>query len=436
MTTKRLAAGIALNQVGVRGGWEFESLTEDLDKLRRTDFGFDGIGFDGSDLDRMQAAKALASAKEPEEVSFVANVKGPPEHPRTRKGDVWELGVHRLICGDCRDHRTVKKLLAGASVNLAFTSPPYAEQRDYDETSGFKPIPPNEYVAWFAAVSENVRAHLTEDGSWFVNIKPPGHDLDTDLYVFDFVIAHVREWGWHFLTEFCWERNGVPKQVTHRFKNQFEPIYQFTRGAFKIRPDEVRTPSASAITPLGSGVDTNWKNRQGEVAPRGRKHTPPATGQGGARVGNSDAERNRAMQLSSLVRDDAGTMSKSQGVPGGPNVGNRDDAIGVGWAYPGNRLPTFSGSHTAVGHSAAFPVGLPGWFIRAYTDEGDTVFDPFMGSGSTLLAAHEEGRVGFGVEVSPGYCDMICARFQEATGIRPKKAGAARSVDFLKRPRT
>jgi DNA modification methylase len=87
-----------------------------------------------------------------------------------------------------------------------------------------------------------------------------------------------------------------------------------------------------------------------------------------------------------------------------------------GLAYPGNRLPTFAGSHEATGHTAAFPVGLPGWFIRAYSDEGDNVFDPFCGSGSTLIAAEREHRIGYGVEISPGYCDVIVARWERLTG--------------------
>jgi len=61
-------------------------------------------------------------------------------------GDVWLIGRHRLICGDCRDTATVENLMAGAaSANLAITSPPYATQREYDPSSGFKPVPPEEY---------------------------------------------------------------------------------------------------------------------------------------------------------------------------------------------------------------------------------------------------------------------------------------------------
>lgn len=66
---------------------------------------------------------------------------------------------------------------------------------------------------------------------------------------------------------------------------------------------------------------------------------------------------------------------------------------------------------------------LPAWFIRAFTDVADTVYDPFMGAGSTLIAAHQENRVGYGMEISPAYVDVICRRFQNHTGIVPTRDG-------------
>lgn len=325
----------------------------------------------------------------------------PPRDPVTKRGDVWQLGPHRIACGDCRDANTVGALMGGNLVNLAFTSPPYADRRDYDESSGFVPIPPAEYVEWFAPVAANVRDALADDGSWFVNIKPgvTPDSLDTELYVLDLVAAHAREWGWHFATEFCWERTGVPKNVTLRFKNQFEPVYQFTKGRWKMRPEAVRHPSDSVPAAGGAGVgQTSWHGTQGN--------------------GGAFAMRKR--------RNGTGEfMSDVQGVA--KDVG---EFIGPGLAFPGNRLPTFNGSHEATGHTAAFPVGLPEFFIKAYTDPGDVIFDPFMGSGSTLLAADRTDRVAYGIELSPAYVDVICRRYQKATGTKPVLESTGIAHDF------
>ena len=59
---------------------------------------------------------------------------------------------------------------------------------------------------------------------------------------------------------------------------------------------------------------------------------------------------------------------------------------------------------------------MPEFFIKAYTDSGDVVFDPFMGSGSTLMAAEKNGRIAFGTELSPRYVDLIIKRWQQFTG--------------------
>jgi DNA modification methylase len=106
-------------------------------------------------------------------------------------------------------------------------------------------------------------------------------------------------------------------------------------------------------------------------------------------------------------------MSDSQGAP---EYGDR--LIGIGLAYPGNRLPTFSSTYNSLGHAAAFPVGLPEFFCNAFTDDGDTVFDPFCGSGSTLIAAEQTKRRGLGIEISPAYVDVCVARWQAFTGER------------------
>lgn len=390
---KAAALNVLLNNPSAQGQWDLPKLTDILSELDGNGFDATLTGFDDEELRRMLApAGGLLDGVDPDEVPE------PPAEPITRPGDLITLGRHRIICGDCRDFTTVERLLDGQRVNVALTSPPYASQRTYDESSGFRPIPPDEYVMWFRDVAANVMANIADDGSWFVNIKPPADGLDTHLYVLDLVIAHVREWGWHFATEFCWERNGVPKSVTQRFKNQFEPIYQFARGRWKMRPDAVRHESENVPRAGGKGSgDTGWRDAQGG---RGSRSVP----------GSFGAAKKRRNGTSDIKSDVQGTNY---------DVG---EYIGPGLAYPGNRLPPMAASHEATGHTAAFPVGLPSFFIRAFSDEGDVIFDPFMGSGSTLIAAEKEGRVAYGCEISPAYCDVIVSRWEKATGqtaVRP-----------------
>jgi len=373
---------IADNKLALNSAWDDEILAVELDALRDLKFDMSLMGFEAQELNDLIGTPN--TGVDPDEVPPV------PVVPVSRAGDIWVMGAHRVMAGDCRDPAQVALLLNGRTLNLAVTSPPYAEQRDYDASSGFRPIPPAEYVEWFAAVSANVAAALAPDGSWFINIKPPGVGLDTDLYVFDLVIAHVRAWGWHFATEFCWERNGVPKSVTRRFKNQFEPIYQFTHDRWKMRPKNVQHYSENVPRAGGPGIgDTSWRDAQGGNGPI------------------FGAMKRRKRGTSDL-------MSDHQGSPV-----DAGEYIGPGMAYPGNRLPPFQSDHQATGHSAAFPVGLPAFFIAAFSDRGDGIYDPFVGSLSTILAAERLHRRGYGMEISPKYVAVSLQRWADATGKTP-----------------
>ena len=64
-------------------------------------------------------------------------------------------------------------------------------------------------------------------------------------------------------------------------------------------------------------------------------------------------------------------------------------------------------------HPAVFPVALPEFILDAYTDAGDVVFDPFGGSGTTILAAQRTGRIARSVEIAPEYVDVAIKRFQQ-----------------------
>lgn len=367
------AYSLADNRTAELGGYDDDELLAMLAEVHDIDPELlAATGWTEADLAAMEASGIAPAEDEPADLDDIPELLG---EPVTKRGDVWLLGRHRIMCGDCRDAVDVAELLAGATINVAVTSPPYAEQRAYDPASGFQPIPPDEYVDWFEAVAANVAEHLADDGSWFVNIKASvsSDGLDTLTYVFDLVLAHVRRWGWHWATEFCWERLGMPGHATQRFKNQFEPVYQFVRGHWKLDPWRVAQPSDAAIRNSGPGVgSTSWA-------------------------------------------DPNSNFGTTQGDAGGAWF---DGRVESGLALPGNRLPTFSGSHEALGHTAAFPVGLPAFFIKAYSDPDDVVFDPFMGSGSTLMAAVTNQRIGYGMELSPAYVDLICRRYQRHMGER------------------
>lgn len=82
-------------------------------------------------------------------------------------------------------------------------------------------------------------------------------------------------------------------------------------------------------------------------------------------------------------------------------------------------------------HPTMKPVALVQRGIENHTDPGQLIYDPFLGSGTTLLAAEVSGRVCAGVELSPNFCDVICRRYQELTGNLPIRQGEDSGTDFL-----
>jgi DNA modification methylase len=91
-----------------------------------------------------------------------------------------------------------------------------------------------------------------------------------------------------------------------------------------------------------------------------------------------------------------------------------------GMARPSNVIEAGTGGAKVTGaHPAEFPVALPRWFLLAYSDPGDVLYDPFVGSGTSLLAAAESGRVGCGIEIAPRYCAVVLERLA-AAGLLPR----------------
>jgi DNA modification methylase len=357
------ALNVALNKIS--GEWDLDLLRGVLEDVQAGGLDLSLTGFTEDEW--------VAMSGTPLPVQGLTDPDDVPELPEeveviTRPGDLWILGEHRLLCGDSTKAEDVARLLDGAKIVMAFTSPPYASQRKYDESSGFRPIPPDRYVEWFSAIQENVRVHCEKSASWFINIKEHSEDGQRHLYVKDLAIAHVRQWKWMLVDEFCWYKNSVPGHWPDRFRNDWEPVFHFaTEKGFVFNPLAVASESDNAI-----------------------RYIPNSGKTAGGNNGIAEKVRNRF----------------------------------TGLARPGNVLEISTRKvPNGIKHEAAFPPDLPAFFIKAYSNNRDSVYDPFLGSGTTLIAAEQLGRKCYGMEISPQYCDVIVRRWEQFTG---KKAVRAR----------
>ena len=279
----------------------------------------------------------------------------------TALGQLWQIGEQRLYIGDSRDPASWLAVLQDEVAQGVFTSPPYAEQR-VKEYGG---VPMTQYNGWFQPLQANAAKHLAADGSFFVNIKPHCENGQRVLYVLDWVLAMVRQWDWRLVDELCWLHIAMPGEWPNRFKNEFEPVYHFSRQAgIKFRPGNVKYQSPDAFSAGGGVGDGYGKGRL-------RKFRQEMT-------------------------------------------------IGPGAALPSNVIIAQNEVSGATVHAAQFPVALPTFFLKAYSDPGDVWVDPCVGGGTTLLAAHQCGRRGRGIEIQPAYAAVVLDRLGNSCGVEPE----------------
>ena len=84
-----------------------------------------------------------------------------------------------------------------------------------------------------------------------------------------------------------------------------------------------------------------------------------------------------------------------------------------------SQIWTLPGASTRTGHPAPFPLDLASRLVQMFSFVGDTVVDPFCGSGTTMLAALQHGRNSIGIEVEPEYCQLIVDRMQKELSNSP-----------------
>ena len=271
----------------------------------------------------------------------------------------------KIYKGDCL--RVLQKFPSGC-IDLIVTSPPYADNRK----TTYGGIPVKRYVEWFLPISEQLRRVLKPDGSFILNIKERVVSGERGTYVYELVIA-MRNQGWFWTEEYIWhKKNTYPGKWPNRFRDLWEHCYHFTKSKkFKMYQD-------SAMVPVG-----NWAEKRL------------------AKLSETDK-----------MRDESRTNSGF-----GKNISNW---LGRELVYPGNvlHLATESGNK---GHSATFPIELPAWFIELFTKKGDTVLDPFIGSGTTAVAAKRLRRRFVGIELNDHYVKVANERLaREKVDLKPQ----------------
>jgi len=261
--------------------------------------------------------------------------------------------------GDCLE---ALKELPDKSVDLIITSPPYADQR----ASTYGGIKPDKYVEWFMPIAEELFRVLKDDGTFILNIKEKVVNGERHTYVIELILA-MRQMGWHWTEELIWsKRNSFPGKWPNRFRDGWERLLQFNKAKhFNMYQDAVRVP-------VGDWSKTRLKN-----------------------LSETDMKRDNSKVGSGF----------------GKNVSKW---VGRDTVYPNNVLQLATESSNKS-HSAVFPRTLPEWFIKLFTKPGDTVLDPFLGSGTTCVASMGLNRNSIGIDILDEYYKLSQERIKKET---------------------
>jgi DNA modification methylase len=255
-----------------------------------------------------------------------------------------------ILNGDCLNEL---KTLPDCSIDLIFTSPPYADNRK----KTYKGIPTKDYVNWFLPISSELQRVLKSEGTFILNIKERTQNGERQTYVLELILA-MKKQGWFWTEEYIWhKKNCYPGKWNNRFRDAWERCVQFNKNKkFKMYQEAVMVPigdwSKKRLVKLS---ETDWKRDESKV-----------------------------------------------GSGFGKNVSNW---LGKNYVYPTNVL-YLSTECANRGHSASFPLSLPTWFIRLFTQEGDVVLDPFIGSGTTAIACLNLNRHYIGIEAMSNYFQL------------------------------
>jgi len=271
----------------------------------------------------------------------------------------------RLFLGDAAK---VLRKYPDTSIDLIVTSPPYADNR----RGTYKGFPISKYVDLFLPIAAELKRVLKPGGSFVLNVKERAVNGERQTYILELILA-LKKQGWLWVEEYMWcKSNCYPGKWPNRFRDSWERCLHFTvQKKFKMRQEKV-------MIPMGEWTNGRLKN----------------------------------LSETDKIRDNSKVGSGF-----GKNVShwlNRD------LAYPTNVLH-LSTECANRKHSATFPIGLPSWFIKLFTDEHDLVLDPFMGVATTALACLSLNRHYTGIELSPEYYKLAKSYIKAAQAKIEKK---------------
>lgn len=219
--TQRKAYIIADNRLALNAGWNNELLTIELNELLADNFALDILGFDVDELKNL-----LDPVKSTEGLTDEDEVPEVPEEPKTKLGDIYKLGRHRLMCGDSTSIDAVEKLLDGKEIDFMFTSPPY-NAGDSEKLSGNTHTTDNKYATYRDDKTQDDYLDFLRGftNAWMWSTKCMAVNIQqlagNKIAFVDYLNAYKN----HLVDIAIWDKkHGAPQMARNVMSNRFEYI--------------------------------------------------------------------------------------------------------------------------------------------------------------------------------------------------------------------
>ncbi len=273
-------------------------------------------------------------------------------------GQLWALGDHRLMCGDACDPTVIERLIGDHKATLTFTSPPYWVGKGYETQTSEEEI-----ATFIGKICTAMDVATRRDESRIVINTGTGYTTSFNKKGKRHVLLLIDQWtnalrahGWNLRHIRHWLKNG------------------------QLMSTSLRTDV----------IDQHCEY-----------------------LGTYEHDEGKAMQFQDLIREDDVqsllTFYNKQGKQRG------QEWTGFNWALRAY-WDDIRGTASANGHEAAFPLEIPLRHLMLYSKRGEMIFEPFCGSGTTLIACEALGRICFADELSPKYTAATLERWHLLTG--------------------
>lgn len=320
---------------------------------------------------------------------------------------------NEIVCGDSAE---LLKVVPSDSIDLIVTSPPYFQQREYHNGGIGNEKDPDDYICALLTIFRECKRVIKPTGSIIFNVGDKYDNGSLLLMPYRFAIAASEIEGVTLVNNITWVKtNPTPRQFKRRLVSSAEPFFHFVKSSdYKYFIDEFLKPDEDPQTHTNgnSAGDNIGKKYFRLIEQSALTLKQKAMAREALQTVIDEVKRGEIQSFRMKIR---GIHSE----PFGGQEGGRKNQLDkngftiiriYGNPLKKDVITTPVESLKNCPHPAIYPVKIVEELIKLLTQKGDIVLDPFVGSGSTAVAAFQNERDYIGFDISEEYCHFARER--------------------------